>query len=109
MLIFPEGHRSRSGEMIPFHGGAFKLAVDSGCAVLPIVVDGTLLIYRGRTVLPFPGRILIRVLDPIAPGEGSGSAEQLRQRVFQQMQQTLAELRGRRTDAEPVSQVSREA
>jgi 1-acyl-sn-glycerol-3-phosphate acyltransferase len=102
VLIFPEGHRSRSGEMIPFHGGAFKLAIDSGCAVAPIVVDGTLPIYQGWKVLPCPGRIAIRVLDPVPTSKGE-NAELLRQRVFQQMQQTLAELRGQQPHAGPAA------
>jgi 1-acyl-sn-glycerol-3-phosphate acyltransferase len=109
VLIFPEGHRSRSGEMIPFHGGAFKLAVDSGCAVVPIVVEGTLPIYRGWKVLACPGWITIRILDPIARGEGDESAERLRQRVFQRMKETLAEMRGQQTPSEPVPQVGPQA
>ncbi len=79
--------------MIAFHGGAFKLAVDSGCAVVPVVVDGTLPIYQGWRVLARPGRITIRVLDPIAPEEEAGSAERLRQRVFRQMKEALEEIR----------------
>jgi 1-acyl-sn-glycerol-3-phosphate acyltransferase len=97
LLMFPEGHRSRTGEMIAFHGGAFKLAVESGCAVVPIVVDGTLPIFRGWRVLARPGRITIRVLDPIQPAEGGGSAELLRQQVFQHMKQALEEIRAAKT------------
>jgi 1-acyl-sn-glycerol-3-phosphate acyltransferase len=93
LLMFPEGHRSRTGEMIAFHGGAFKLAVESGCAILPIVVDGTLPIYQGWRVLARPGRITIRVLDALSPGEEGGNAERLRQRVFQQMKEALQEIR----------------
>jgi 1-acyl-sn-glycerol-3-phosphate acyltransferase len=93
LLMFPEGHRSRTGEMIAFHGGAFRLAVESGCAVLPIVVDGTLPIYQGWRVLARPGRITIRVLDALSPGEEEGNAERLRQKVFQQMKEALQEIR----------------
>ena len=94
VLIFPEGHRSRTGEMLAFHGGAFKLAVDSRCAVVPIVVNGTLPIYRGWRVLAQPGPIAIRILDPIHPDEVGGNADTLRQQVFQRMKQALAEMRG---------------
>ena len=93
LLMFPEGHRSRTGGMIAFHGGAFKLAVESGCAVLPIVVDGTLPIYQGWRVLARPGRITIRVLDALSPDEEGGNAERLRQKVFQQMKEALQEIR----------------
>jgi 1-acyl-sn-glycerol-3-phosphate acyltransferase len=99
LLMFPEGHRSRTGAMIPFHSGAFKLAVTGGCAVVPVVVDGTLPIYQGWRVLPCPGRITIRVLDPVAPAEAGGNAERLRDRVFELIQHELAELRGEKAGA----------
>lgn len=41
IMMFPEGTRSRTGEMLPFRPGAFKLAMDAGVAVVPIVLDGT--------------------------------------------------------------------
>ena len=97
VLIFPEGHRSRTGDMLAFHGGAFKLAVDNRCAVVPIVVNGTLNIYRGWRVLARPGAIAIRILDPIHPDEVGGNADTLRQQVFQRMKQALGEMRDERS------------
>lgn len=94
LMMFPEGHRSPDGEMLKFHGGSFKLAVECGCAVVPIVVNGTQPIYRGLRVLAFPGTITIRILDPISPAEVGGSADQLREQVYQRMKQTLADIRG---------------
>lgn len=41
VMIFPEGTRSRTDEMLPFKDGAFRLAIESKAAVLPIVVAGT--------------------------------------------------------------------
>jgi len=98
LLMFPEGHRSPDGEIHEFHGGAFKLAADSGCAVVPIVVDGTRPIFQGWKVLACPGRITIRVLEPIRPAEGKGHADGLRKQAFQQMQQALAEIRAQGLD-----------
>jgi len=38
-LIFPEGTRSRSGnEMLEFHGGSFRCATKSKCAILPVAL-----------------------------------------------------------------------
>lgn len=91
LLMFPEGHRSPDGEIHEFHGGAFKLALESGCAVVPIVLDGTRPIYRGAKVAAFPGTVTIRVLDPIP---ATGNASQLRDEVFALMQRELAAIRG---------------
>jgi len=102
VLMFPEGHRSPDGAMHEFHGGAFKLAADSGCAVVPIVVDGTRSIYQGWKVRAWPGTITIRVLDPIHPAGGKGQAELLRQQAFEQMKKALAEIRDLNPDGERV-------
>ena len=41
VILFPEGTRSETDEMLPFKDGAFRLAVEAGVPVLPIAVDGT--------------------------------------------------------------------
>ncbi len=41
VMIFPEGTRSKTGELLPFKDGAFRLAIESGADVLPIAVSGT--------------------------------------------------------------------
>lgn len=90
---FPEGKRSPTGELQAFHGGAFRLAVDYGCPVIPIVVEGTAAIYGRGTVAVRPGRILIRVLAPITLAEAGGTAEGLREVAWQRIGQVLTELR----------------
>ena len=41
IMIFPEGTRSKTGELLPFKDGAFRLAIESGADLLPIAVAGT--------------------------------------------------------------------
>ena len=41
VMIFPEGTRSRTGELLPFRDGAFRLAIEAGAEVLPLAVAGT--------------------------------------------------------------------
>lgn len=41
VMMFPEGTRSETEELLPFKEGAFRLAIDSGVAILPVVVRGT--------------------------------------------------------------------
>ena len=41
VMIFPEGTRSTTAELLPFKDGAFRLAIDAGVPILPLVVHGT--------------------------------------------------------------------
>jgi len=66
--IAPEGTRSATGRLGPFKSGGFRMALDSGCRILPVAIDGT------RRVLPAKGfvvqnkqRIVVTVLPPIDP------------------------------------------
>ena len=97
VLWFPEGQRSFTGELLPFHGGAFRLAAECGCAVVPIVVEGTLAVFPDWRVAAFPGRILIRVLNPITLAEAGGTAEGLRDHVWKRMKETQLALREHQT------------
>ena len=69
VLFFPEGTRSRTGELGSFKNGAFKLAVTTGISVVPIAVSGTrdLLVRGGWRFRPGPQRVRVAVLPPIAP------------------------------------------
>jgi 1-acyl-sn-glycerol-3-phosphate acyltransferase len=65
VMIFPEGTRSRTAELLPFKDGAFRLAIEAGVPILPLAVSGT------RNALPKHdwrfGRSVaeVRVLEPI--------------------------------------------
>lgn len=41
VLFFPEGTRSKDGEVKDFKAGAFKLALEAGVDVLPLAITGT--------------------------------------------------------------------
>ena len=41
MVIFPEGTRSKTGELGEFKAGSFKLAIKSKRPLVPITIDGT--------------------------------------------------------------------
>jgi 1-acyl-sn-glycerol-3-phosphate acyltransferase len=41
VMIFPEGTRSKTEELLPFKDGAFRLAIELGADVLPVAVSGT--------------------------------------------------------------------
>src|SRR5687768_883551 len=41
IMIFPEGTRSRDGQLRPFKDGAFQLAIETGAPILPVAIAGT--------------------------------------------------------------------
>jgi len=65
VLFFPEGTRSRDGQMLPFKMGAFKMAISLGLPILPVSIRGTRNILPTRTIDLFPGRAVMTVHPPI--------------------------------------------
>ena len=65
VIIFPEGTRSASGEMLPFKDGAFRLAIDAGVPILPLVVSGTGTALRKHDWRVGKVNAVVTVLDPI--------------------------------------------
>lgn len=64
VVIFPEGTRSRTGELAEFRSGAFRLAAAAGVPVVPAGLAGT------RDLKPVEGRgsrtrIAVRFGDPL--------------------------------------------
>jgi 1-acyl-sn-glycerol-3-phosphate acyltransferase len=67
IMMFPEGTRSPTGKLRRFRPGAFDLAKDAKCPLLPIVVHGTASALPKRgAILRGRHRIVIEVLEPIA-------------------------------------------
>ncbi|HEX8212243.1 MAG TPA: lysophospholipid acyltransferase family protein [Longimicrobium sp.] len=65
ILIMPEGTRTLDGRLGPFQDGAFRLAVETKCPVLPIAVAGANhALAKGSWVMN-PARAVARVLPPV--------------------------------------------
>lgn len=91
-IIFPEGTRSRDGELLPFKKGPFVAAIHLGVPVVPVVCKGT------RDVMPpghylsiVPGQVEVVVLEPISTTEMTyEDRDQLRELVRQRIAAELA-------------------
>lgn len=70
ILFFPEGTRSRTGRLIRFRKGAFRVAADSGMPVLPMTVTGTRNILPCDTFRIRPGAARLIIHPPIEPDSG---------------------------------------
>ena len=66
VMIFPEGTRSKTGEMRKFRAGAFKLAIEGQHPILPIAVHGTRDCLRKNDWRLGRARAEVRVLEPIS-------------------------------------------
>ena len=65
VMIFPEGTRSRDGALLPFKNGAFKLAIETGAPILPLVIAGTRDCMAKGTFKFQRARAWVKVLEPI--------------------------------------------
>jgi 1-acyl-sn-glycerol-3-phosphate acyltransferase len=66
VMIFPEGSRSKSGELGRFRSGAFRLAIDAQVPILPLAVYGTRDALRKNDWRLGYAQAEVRVLHPIS-------------------------------------------
>jgi 1-acyl-sn-glycerol-3-phosphate acyltransferase len=74
VLVFPEGTFAAASGLRPFRLGAFKTAIDTGVAVVPLALRGARRLLRDRTWLPRPGPVHLWAGQPIEPREQSWRA-----------------------------------
>ena len=95
VLLFPEGTRSRDGDIHDFKIGAFKLASEVGVPVVPIVIDGTWnLIPKGRRLLGERSEVTVHLGAPQrAIGNNGPMIEAFSKRIRSEMVATLNQIR----------------
>jgi 1-acyl-sn-glycerol-3-phosphate acyltransferase len=73
MIIFPEGHTSKTGEMDKFRPGFALLATMAGSEVVPIAIDGNYNFLFGKRL-----RVVVGEPMPLAKAEaGQRSSDHL--------------------------------
>jgi 1-acyl-sn-glycerol-3-phosphate acyltransferase len=65
LVIFPEGTRSKSGQLQRFKDGSFKLATRSGAVIVPLTIDGSYRLLEGNRGRIVPGRIRLHIHPPV--------------------------------------------
>lgn len=83
VMIFPEGTRSETEEMLPFKDGAFRLAIESQVPILPLVVTGSRTALRKHSWRFGRSRAEVRVLEAVSTeGLRKTDVPMLRDKVF---------------------------
>ncbi|QEO08855.1 lysophospholipid acyltransferase family protein [Protaetiibacter larvae] len=72
LLVFPEGTRSKSGELGHFKSGAASLAIAAGVPCLPVALIGAGRAHPRGSNWPKPGRLPVGVVfgEPMAAQDG---------------------------------------
>ena len=71
VIIFPEGTRSRTGELQPFKKGAFVLATEANVPIVPVAIRGSTFIRPPGTAHIHPCPIHLHFCEPIHPSAPS--------------------------------------
>jgi 1-acyl-sn-glycerol-3-phosphate acyltransferase len=96
VVFFPEGSRSRDGQVLPFSEGPFMLAIREQVPILPLVVEGSGNALPKHSFLFGPTQdIRLQVLQPVSvAGCETGRSAALRDAVRQRIVDELCRLRG---------------
>lgn len=70
VCIFPEGSRNKEeGTLLPFHEGSFKIAVKSGCPIVPMTINNSAAIFENQFPFIKKAHVIIEYGKPVYPKE----------------------------------------
>lgn len=86
--IAPEGTRSRSGALLPFKSGGFRMAIETNTPILPVAIDGTRNVLRARDyIVQKHHRVVVTIMPPIDPAPYGASG---RNRLMRDVRAAIA-------------------
>lgn len=94
--IYPEGTRSPDGRLYRAKLGVAKLAVESGAPVIPVAMIDTHKVQPIGRRIPRPGRIGIRIGQPLDFSDRRGQAQdsQVLRQVADEIREAIGQLSG---------------
>jgi 1-acyl-sn-glycerol-3-phosphate acyltransferase len=91
-LIFPEGTRSRTGELLPFKKGGFIMAIKAQAPIVPVAILGARDAMRKGSPIIRPVTVSVRLGEPI---ETAGLSLVDRDRLVTVLRNRVAEMLAR--------------
>ncbi len=88
-IIFPEGTRSRTGELLPFKKGGFVMAIQAQVPVVPVTVSGARDAMRRGSMLIRPVTVSVTFSAPVAT---TGLTFQHREQVITAVRRAIEEV-----------------
>lgn len=88
-LIFPEGTRSRTDQLLPFKKGGFIMAINAQAPIIPIAVEGGRESMRKGSAIIRPVLVTIHVGEPI---ETRGMTADDRDRLIQMTRERIEQM-----------------
>ena len=89
-LIFPEGTRSRTGELLPFKKGGFVMAIEAQVPIVPVAISGARDAMRKGSPIVRPVHVSVRIGRPVpTAGLGLEDRDELIRRVRGEVQALL--------------------
>lgn len=84
LVIFPEGGRSRTGEIMPFKPGVIRLALDAGAPIVPVTIIGGYEAFAPHYWIPRPHKVRVVYHPPLElppPGPDAETKNYLQQQA----------------------------
>jgi 1-acyl-sn-glycerol-3-phosphate acyltransferase len=96
VLVFPEGRRTRTGELQPFKKGGFVMAVRGGVPIIPIGIAGSAHIFPPGFWIRAGGDTVVVIGEPVATSTyDMDSKEELMALVHEKMEALRTEAQAR--------------
>jgi 1-acyl-sn-glycerol-3-phosphate acyltransferase len=91
-LIFPEGTRSRTEDLLPFKKGGFIMAIKAQAPIVPVAVSGGRSAMRKGSWLVRPVMVDVRIGEPV---DTAGLSLDDRDRLIEIVRARIEALRGK--------------
>lgn len=86
-LVFPEGTRSRTDELLPFKKGGFVMAIQAQAPVVPVAISGGRAAMRKGSGLIYPAHVRVCIGEPVPT---AGLTLDDRDRLIAQVRERIA-------------------